>query len=221
MATLISLQNVTKNYQIGDTPVPVLKDVNMEIEAGEFVAIMGASGSGKSTLLHLMGGLDRPSEGKVVIDGQDLSALDDTHLAHFRNKSIGFIFQNFFLLNYYTALENVCLPLVYAGMIKQKKSLAEQLLVYMGMEKRLHHRPNQLSGGEKQRTAIARALVNKPSIIFADEPTGSLDSKTGDAIMNLLGAIHQSGTAVVLITHDPHVAKQSQRVLRLSDGAFI
>lgn len=219
MPNILSLTGVTKSYIVGEQALEILRGITMNVRAGEFVAIMGASGSGKSTLLHLMSGLDRSTTGTVQINGNDLNDLDDSRLARLRNDTIGFIFQNFFLLNYFTALENVCLPLTYTadpGPAGHDK--AKSLLRKFGMEKRLHHKPYELSGGEKQRVAIARALVNSPKIIFADEPTGALDTKTGDTIMSFLEEINRAGTTIILITHDSDVAKRAGRTLHMSDG---
>lgn len=221
MSSILSLQNVSKSYRVGDRDLPILKGINMEIERGEFVAIMGPSGSGKSTLLHLMGGLDRPTSGQIRIDNRELSSLDDRDLARVRNQSIGFVFQNFFLLTYYSAIDNVRLPLLYAGTETAHAERARHLLEKLGLGQRLEHRPNELSGGEKQRVAIARALINNPPLIFADEPTGALDTKNGEAIMDLFAEIHASGSTIVLITHDPHVAKRANYVLHIADGAFL
>lgn len=214
----IELENVTKHYFIRDIDLAILKGVTLRIGLGEFVAFMGPSGSGKSTLLHMMGALDQPTSGKIRIAGRDLNSFDDDELAALRNQEIGFVFQSFFLLPYYNALDNVGLPLVYAGTHSKRKGAAETLLKHVGLGDRLYHKPNELSGGERQRVAIARALINQPKIIFADEPTGNLDSKSGAAIMSLLKEINRSGTTVVLITHDPLIAKQAQRTLHIHDG---
>jgi putative ABC transport system ATP-binding protein len=221
MGSILSLTGITKSYLVGHRSLSILKGIDLNIERGEYVAIMGASGSGKSTLLHIMGGLDRPTTGSVVINNQNLETCDDARLARIRNQTIGFVFQNFMLLNYYSALENVCLPLIYAKKKQEGRLRAMTLLKLFGMGRRLNHRPNELSGGEKQRVAIARALVNKPSIIFADEPTGALDTKTGDAILATLDVVHQAGTTVVLITHDPRVAKRASRTLHIADGMLV
>ena len=218
MPGIVSLSKVTKSYGTGHERLQILKGIDLDIIQGEFVAIMGPSGSGKSTLLHVMGGLDRPTAGAVLIDRQNLTTCDDAALARIRNEVIGFVFQSFMLLNYYTALENVCLPLLYSRRSGDGRKRATKLLKLFGLGQRMHHRPNELSGGEKQRVAIARALVNNPAIIFADEPTGALDTKTGDAIMETLEAVHQAGTTIVLITHDPRVAKRAQRTVHMSDG---
>lgn len=221
MASILKLDSVRKSYPVGDRNLEVIKGINLEIASGDFVAIMGASGSGKTTLLHIMSGLDHPTSGAVSINGVELSTMNDHELAKIRNKTIGFVFQNFFLLNYCTALENVTLPLIYSDKNNVSASHGKDLLVQLGLGHRLSHRPHELSGGEKQRVAIARALINSPSVIFADEPTGALDSATGDSIMDLMEEIHNLGTTIVLITHDPKVAKRAKRVLHMSDGVFI
>ena len=215
------LENVTKSYSVGPRTLPILKGINLEVRSGEFVAIMGPSGSGKSTLLQIMSGLDRPTSGSIHINGADIASMDDSAMARLRNEAIGFIFQNFFLLSYFTALENVCLPLSYAKGGERMRPRARHLLEQFGMGKRLDHLPNELSGGEKQRVAIARALVNAPKIIFADEPTGALDTKTGDIIMEFLEEINRTGTTVVVITHDPKVALRAGRTMHMSDGLLI
>ncbi len=221
MASLISLRNIKKAYSIGDRSLPILKGITMDIEEGESVAIMGPSGSGKSTLLHIMGALDNPTSGHIEIAGHNLFNLTEKETAKLRASVIGFIFQNFFLLPYYSILQNVQLPILYSNGNKEDLHKATQLLDHIGLSERYHHRPHELSGGERQRAAIARALVNNPRIIFADEPTGSLDMATGDSIMDLLGSINQSGTTLVVITHDPRVAKRAHRILRMSDGMFL
>lgn len=220
MPPFVSLSKVTKSYGVGPQRLQILRGIDLEISRGEFLAIMGPSGSGKSTLLQVMGGLDRPSGGVIMMDRYNLTNCDDGVLARIRNEVIGFVFQSFMLLNYYTALENVCLPLLYSRRPANGRDRAMKLLKLFGLGQRMHHRPNELSGGEKQRVAIARALVNNPSIIFADEPTGALDTRTGDTIMETLDAVHQAGTTIVLITHDPRVAKRAQRTIHMSDGAI-
>jgi len=218
VAAVLTLENVTKSYAIRDEQLPILKGISLEIQQGDFTAIMGPSGSGKSTLLHLMGGLDRPTSGHISIAGKRVSDYDDRTLAKLRNETIGFVFQIFFLLNYYNALENVCLPLIYAGKFRRDLHVAVQLLEHVGLGHRMDHRPSEMSGGEKQRVAIARALVNGPAIVFADEPTGNLDSKTGEAIMDLLEEINRQGTTLILITHDPHIARRARGVIHIEDG---
>lgn len=221
MSELLELDNVKKSYSIKDRIIPILNGVSLKISHGEFVAIMGPSGSGKSTLLHIMGGLDHATSGRVIMGGKDITRYDDGSLARLRNQSMGFVFQNFYLLNYYTALENVCLPLIYRNQLPEKLNDAKQLLEHVGLGKRLHHRPNELSGGERQRVAIARALVNRPRLVFADEPTGNLDSKTGAVVMEILKEINRAGTAVILITHDPHIASEARRVIHIEDGMLV
>ncbi len=221
MTALIRLTDIQKSYLIGERVLPILKGISMDIQEGESVAIMGPSGSGKSTLLHIMGALDNPSGGHIEIGGHDLGQLGERDLAKLRTKTIGFIFQNFFLLPYYTILQNVQLPVIYAQGGGNDPGRALQLLEHMGLDDRVHHKPHELSGGERQRAAIARALVNNPRIIFADEPTGSLDMATGDSIMELLQSINRAGTTLVIITHDPRVAKRANRILRMSDGVLV
>ncbi len=216
----ITLENVSKSYRMGQEDLPVLRGINLTIEAGEFAAIMGPSGSGKSTLLHLMGALDRPTSGRVVIAGSDVAELSDVDLSFLRNRMLGFVFQNFNLLSYYTAFENVCLPLVYSGTNQEDYEFAKEILIHVGLGERLRHKPHELSGGERQRVAMARALVNRPHIILADEPTGNLDSKNGETIMGFLQEINRAGTTVVLITHDSSVASYAHRVFRIQDGVF-
>lgn len=217
----IVLSSIAKSYQAGERLLPVLHDISLDIESGESVAIMGPSGSGKSTLLHIMGALDYPTAGRVMLAGRDLSRLSETELARLRNREIGFVFQNFFLLPYFSILENVCLPSVYRGADSDGRKTAADLLRRLGLGDRLHHKPHALSGGERQRAAIARALINSPRIIFADEPTGSLDTATGDSIMDLLLEINQSGTTLIVITHDPRVAKRANRIIHIADGRLL
>jgi len=200
MDKVIEIQNIVKNYQIGSVIVRALRSVTIDIHRNEYVAIMGPSGSGKSTLMNLLGCLDTPTSGKYILNGTDVSKMDDDFLAEIRNKEIGFVFQTFNLLPRYTALENVTLPLIYAGIQKaERERLAIETLTHVGLADRMTHKPNELSGGQRQRVAIARALVNKPSIILADEPTGNLDSKTSLDIMNLLDEIHRNGNTVILL----------------------
>lgn len=219
MENVIKIKNIVKNYYIGTVVVRALRSISMDINENEFVAIMGPSGSGKSTLMNLIGCLDTPSSGKYILNGKDVSKLDDNFLAEIRNKEIGFIFQTFNLLPRYTALENVILPLVYAGISKgERQDRAKYVLDSVGLGDRVTHKPNELSGGERQRVAIARAMVNKPSIILADEPTGNLDSKTSLDIMNLLNEIHDRGNTIIVVTHEEFIAKHARRVIRLMDG---
>jgi len=218
--SLLKLQSISKIYQMNEFQVKALDNVSLVIEKGEFVAIQGPSGSGKSTLMHIMGLLDTPTKGKVVFDSRDVSGLSETELAKIRNKKVGFVFQTFNLLARTTALDNVILPLVYghSNNVVQEKEFAKEVLGLVGLEKRIGHFSSQLSGGEQQRVAIARALVNKPSIILADEPTGNLDSKSGEGIMQILEKLNQEGNTIVTITHDFNVAKRAQRIIRIKDG---
>jgi len=216
---IIELQDIVKNYQIGTVIVRALRSVSLTIEKNEYVAIMGPSGSGKSTLMNLIGALDTPTSGRYLLNNTDVSKMEDDRLAEIRNKEIGFVFQTFNLLPRYTALENVTLPLIYAGVPKvEREQRAIEVLSQVGLADRMEHKPNELSGGQRQRVAIARALVNKPSIILADEPTGNLDSKTSVDIMGLLDEIHRNGNTVILVTHEEDIAKHAARIVRLLDG---
>jgi len=216
---VIEIHDIVKNYQIGTIVVRALRSVTINIEKNEYVAIMGPSGSGKSTLLNLLGCLDTPTSGSYILNGTDVSKMEDDHLAEIRNKEIGFIFQTFNLLPRYTALENVTLPLIYAGIPKaERERLAIETLDHVGLADRMEHKPNELSGGQRQRVAIARALVNNPAIILADEPTGNLDSKTALDIMGLLDDIHREGNTVIVVTHEEDIAKHAARIIRLFDG---
>jgi putative ABC transport system ATP-binding protein len=222
MNTMISMSNITKTYHLAELDVPVLKDINLSIESGEYVAIMGASGSGKSTLMNIMGCLDRPTSGQYILDGRDLTTLDDDELADIRNQYIGFVFQQFNLLPRLTALENVMLPMIYANVSRlQRVKSATEALEQIGLGDRLTNRPSQLSGGQQQRVAIARALVNHPALVLADEPTGALDSKTSQDIMNLLTELNQQGTTIAIVTHDATVAAQTNRVIQMQDGVIV
>ena len=219
MAAAIELKNLTKTYKLGDETLNALDGVDCTIQSGEFVAITGPSGSGKSTLANIIGGLDRPSSGTVVVDGQDLSHVSDRQLSDYRNKHLGFVFQSFNLQGTQTALENVMLPLVFARMKgKDRKARAKECLEAVGLGDRLKHKPSQLSGGQRQRVAIARALAVKPSIILADEPTGNLDSARGDEIMKLLRGLNKQGITLIVITHDSSIAKQADRIVNIKDG---
>lgn len=219
MRNIIELQGITRDFNLGAQVVKVLKGIDLQVTESEFVALMGPSGSGKSTLMNLLGCLDTPSGGKYLLNDQDVSSLSDNALAEIRNKEIGFVFQTFNLLPRSTALENVSLPLVYAGWSSsERKERAEEVLVQVGLADRMDHRPNQLSGGQRQRVAVARALVNKPSIILADEPTGNLDSKTSEEIMQLIEDIHGLGNTIILVTHEEDIAQHAERVIRLRDG---
>lgn len=219
MKDVILLKKLIRNFPLGSQVVKVLKGIDLTIKHNEYVALMGPSGSGKSTLMNLLGCLDTPTSGEYWLSGQDVSVLTDNDLASIRNQEIGFVFQTFNLLPRSTALENVMLPLVYAGMgAKDRKERAEEVLTQVGLDDRMDHRPNQLSGGQRQRVAVARALVNKPSIILADEPTGNLDSKTSVEIMKLFGDIHANGNTVILVTHEEEIALHANRIIRLRDG---
>ena len=219
MSKVIEISDVVKNYQIGTIIVRALRSVNLTIEKNEYVAIMGPSGSGKSTLMNILGCLDTLTKGHYVLNGTDVSQLEDNQLAEIRNKEIGFVFQTFNLLPRYTAHENVMLPLIYAGISKvDRVEMAKKMLDSVGLADRVTHKPNDLSGGERQRVAIARAMVNNPSIILADEPTGNLDSKTSVDIMKLLDKIHTDGNTVILVTHEADIAKYANRIIRLMDG---
>ncbi len=219
METLIKLKQITRDFALGSQTVKVLKGIDLNIEKNEYVALMGPSGSGKSTLMNLLGCLDTPTGGEYWLNGQDVSKMSDNELAEVRNTEIGFVFQTFNLLPRSTALENVSLPMVYAGKSSSERvSRATDVLDQVGLSDRMDHRPNQLSGGQRQRVAVARALVNKPSIILADEPTGNLDSKTSVEIMNLFKDIHALGNTVILVTHEEEIARYAKRIIRLRDG---
>jgi len=216
---VISLKGISRHYRVGTELVKALDNIDLDINRNEYVALMGPSGSGKSTLMNLLGCLDTPTGGSYFLNGNDASRMNDNELADIRNKEIGFIFQTFNLLPRSTALENVMLPLVYAGVSKQDRiEIAEKVLADVQLSDRMKHRPNELSGGQRQRVAIARALVNKPSIILADEPTGNLDSKTSVEIMGLLEAIHKLGNTIIVVTHEEDIAKHAHRIVRLRDG---
>lgn len=218
----IALTDIKKIYQMGDTPVAALAGVSLDIRAGEFTAIMGPSGSGKSTLMNILGCLDRPTSGSYRLDGQEVSSLTDDELAVTRNKQIGFVFQNFNLLPRLSALDNVALPLVYAGVdIKERQKRAAEALAAVGLAKRMEHLPNELSGGQRQRVAIARALVNEPTILMADEPTGALDTKSGDEVMEIFGTLNSYGRTIILVTHEPDIAAHAKRVIHVRDGLIV
>lgn len=216
---LIKITQIKRDFILGSEILHVLKGIDLHIEKGEYVALMGPSGSGKSTLMNLLGCLDTPTSGTYILNGKDVSQMSDDELAEIRNKEIGFVFQTFNLLPRTTALDNVALPMIYAGHSKSERNArATEVLEQVKLGDRMDHHPNQLSGGQRQRVAVARALVNKPSIILADEPTGNLDSKTSVEIMNLFGEIHKNGNTVILVTHEEDIAAYAKRVIRLKDG---
>jgi putative ABC transport system ATP-binding protein len=216
---MIRLQGVTKQYQMGDQTVHALQGIDLQIERNEMVAFIGASGSGKSTMMNIVGCLDRPSAGEYWLNGREVATMSGDDLARVRNQEIGFIFQSFHLLPRASAVDNVAQPLIYRGVpLRERLALAAQALQRVGLGERMHHRPNELSGGQRQRVAIARALVGKPSILLADEPTGNLDSATSLDIMNLIRELHADGQTVIIVTHEPEIAEQCQRVVRLRDG---
>ena len=217
--SIIKTENLVRHFTVGTQTVEALRGVSLDINKGEFVAIMGPSGSGKSTLMNIIGCLDSPTSGTYHLNNKNVSTLDDDALALIRNHEIGFVFQNFHLLARNTALDNVMLPLKYAGIDKsEQEEIAMEVIKSVDLESRAHHQPSELSGGQQQRVAIARALVNKPSILFADEPTGNLDSKTGDDVMNLFTNLHKQGQTIILITHEIEVANQAQRIISIKDG---
>ena len=217
--SIIKTENLVRHFTVGTQTVEALRGVSLDINKGEFVAIMGPSGSGKSTLMNIIGCLDSPTSGTYFLNNKNVSTLDDDALALIRNHEIGFVFQNFHLLARNTALDNVMLPLKYAGIDKsEQEEIAMEVIKSVDLESRAHHQPSELSGGQQQRVAIARALVNKPSILFADEPTGNLDSKTGDDVMNLFTNLHQQGQTIILITHEIEVANQAERIISIKDG---
>ena len=217
--SIIKTENLVRHFTVGTQTVEALRGVSLDINKGEFVAIMGPSGSGKSTLMNIIGCLDSPTSGTYYLNNKNVSTLDDDALALIRNHEIGFVFQNFHLLARNTALDNVMLPLKYAGIDKsEQEEIAMEVIKSVDLESRAHHQPSELSGGQQQRVAIARALVNKPSILFADEPTGNLDSKTGDDVMNLFTNFHKQGQTIIVITHEIEVANQAERVISIKDG---
>jgi putative ABC transport system ATP-binding protein len=218
-AHLIEMRELTRVYQLGPQEIYALRGVDLVIETGEYVAIMGPSGSGKSTIMNIIGCLDRPTSGRYLLDGIPVESMEDDELAAIRNKKIGFVFQTFNLLARTTALQNVELPLVYAKIPRaERREMAEEALAAVGLHDRMHHQPNELSGGQRQRVAIARALVNKPSLLLADEPTGNLDSQTGREILDLFRELHSRGNSIIMVTHEDDVAQEAKRVIHIRDG---
>lgn len=219
---MIKIENLNKVYNTGKVQVEALRDVNLEIEKEEFVAVMGPSGSGKSTLMNILGCLDRPTSGNYILDGINIAGLNDNQLAVIRNKKIGFVFQSFNLLPRTTALKNVELPMMYAGIpAKERRLKAIEVLKKVGLGDRIHHKPNELSGGQKQRVAIARALINNPAILLADEPTGNLDTKSGEEIMDIFQRLNDEGVTIILVTHEADIARHAKRIVLFRDGRII
>ncbi len=221
MSTMIRTVELTKTYRMGEIEVPALKDVNLEINKGDFVAIQGPSGSGKSTLLNMIGCLDHPTSGNIFIDGTDTSTLNDDELAKIRREKIGFIFQMFNLIHTLSALENVAFPMMFTGLERSKRvKRAEELLGILGLSDRVNHKPFELSGGEQQRVSIARALANNPPVILGDEPTGNLDTTSGNVIMDFLEKLNKKGETLIIVTHDPEIAARAHRIINMRDGAL-
>ncbi len=220
---VVDMKGIIKRFYVGmPNELQILNGIDLQIREGEFVAIVGESGSGKSTLMNIIGALDRPTEGKYFLNGEDISRMNDKKLSEIRNKEIGFVFQNFNLIPRTSALKNVEIPMMYAGKGRRERTKrAEELLSIVGMRDRSDHNPNELSGGQKQRTAIARAMANNPSIILADEPTGALDTKTGRVVMDIFHKLHKDGKTIVLITHSPELAKETERIVTISDGSIV
>lgn len=222
MNSVVKISDVSKTYKLEKMDVPVLFDIDLDIDKGEFLSIMGPSGCGKSTLMNLIGCLDRPTGGSIILNGTDVSILSDSALASIRNKNIGFVFQTFNLLARLSALENVELPLIYSGVDRgERQKKAKKALDAVGIPHRALHKPNEISGGERQRVAIARAIVNEPSIILADEPTGNLDSKSGLEVMKIFDALNKSGATILMVTHDQNIASWSKRIVKLFDGRVV
>lgn len=225
MKPVLELRHVWKTYGTGDVKVEALRDINIKIEKGEYISIMGPSGSGKTTLMHMMGCLDKPTKGSVFIDGINTTKMDDKNLARIRGRKIGFVFQSYNLIPSLNALQNVEIPLIFQNLTKQerekKREKAIELLTRLGLGKRLEHKPNQLSGGQQQRVAIVRALINDPSIILADEPTGNLDSKSGNEVLSIFKELNEEGKTVVVVTHEAYVAKRAERIIRIKDGRIL
>jgi putative ABC transport system ATP-binding protein len=222
MGTILELKNVSKIYDVGDSKVYAIDDVSLKIKEGEFVEILGTSGSGKSTMMHLIGCLDLPTKGNIFLDGHDISHFSESHLANIRGKRIGFVFQTFNLISTMTVVENIAMPLLFQGISRdEREKKARELAIFFGLEHRLEHRPNELSGGERQRVSMARALVADPKILIADEPTGNLDSKTGEVVMERLKEINKQGKTVIVVTHDADLTCYADRVVFLKDGKII